>query len=243
MSGPERGARADVCRSMLRIVPRPCAQSWGPAATALAAVALGLPWSAARAQAPTPSPLAFDQPGMQAAASLQVSVPGVAEGGLLPTNYTASGRNLSPPVSWTPGPPATTSYALVMQDADAASGGVHWVAYSMPKTLTALPRGMHNLAEPAHPLGVAQGQNDHGSLGYSGPRPSPGDPPHHYHLQVFALDRAPRVRPGATLALLDRAMAGHVVARGELVATYPAPAPPPGSGKAGSAPPPAGPTP
>ena len=227
---------------MQRIVRRPRAQPCRRAAPALAAIALGLPaalpWSAARAQAP--SSLAFDQPGLQAGASLQVSVPGVAAGGLLPTNYTANGRNLSPPVSWTAGPPATNSYALILQDADAASGGVHWIVYAVPKALTALSRGVHNMAEPTHPLGVAQGQNDHGSVGYSGPRPSPGDPPHHYHLQVFALDRAPRVRPGALLAQLERAMAGHVVARGELVATYPAPTPPPGSGKAGSAQPSAG---
>ena len=178
---------------------------------------------------------AGDPPGLQSAATLQVSVADVKADGLVPTNYTADGRNLSPPVSWTAGPPQTASYAVVMRDADAPSGGVHWVVYDIPRGLAALPRGIHNLAEPTHPLGVAQGRNDHGSLGYSGPRPAPGDAPHHYRLQVFALDRAPRVRPGAELARVEQAMSGHVVAVGELVMTYPAPSKPPTAGKAPSA--------
>ena len=102
---------------------------------------------------------------------------------------------------------------------------VHWLVYALPAEVLSLPRGLHNVAEPTHPLGSAQGRNDHGSLGYSGPHPPVGDPPHHYHFQVFALDRAPRVKPGADLAALERAMDGHVTARGELVATYAAPTP------------------
>ena len=171
--------------------------------------------------------IAFDQPTLQASAPLQVTIPDVRSDGVLPTNYTADGRNISPPLSWTSGPSTTRSYVLVMQDSDAPSPQppVHWLVWAIPASVTSLPRGMHNVAEPTTPLGSAQGQNYHGSLGYSGPRPPVGAAPHHYHLQVFAIDRRVRTRPGSDLAAVERSMAGHVAARGELVVTY-ATAPP-----------------
>ncbi len=177
--------------------------------------------------------IAFDRPDLQAAAPLQVTIAGVTPGGPLPTNYTADGRNLSPPVSWTAGPSATKSYVVMMQDPDAPhpSAALHWLVYGLSPSVLGLSRGLHNVASLASPLGAAQGRNDHDSFGYSGPRPPPTDPLHHYHLQVFALDRPARVRPGAELPVVERAMAGHVIARGELVTTYVTPPPksPPGA--------------
>ncbi len=171
--------------------------------------------------------IAFDQPELQAPGMLQVSLPGLRPDGTLPTNSTVDGRNLSPAIGWTAGPPSTRSYVLVLQDPDAHSPepAMHWLVYALPSTTVGLPRGLRNVAEPTHPLGSAQGRNYHDSFGYSGPHPPVGDPPHHYHFQVFALDRPVRVRPGADFAPVERAMDGHVVARGELVATYAAPSP------------------
>ena len=197
-------------------------------------LAAGLAFMACSGAA-TAAPIAFDRSDLQASASLQVSVAGVTEGGPLPANYTFDGRNLSPPLSWSAGPPQTRSFAVVMQDADAAGDGarqgLHWLVYSIPASVLTLPRGMHNVASPSSPLGARQGLNSHDSLGYTGPRLAAGEPAHHYHLQVFALDRPLRVRPGAELAPVLKAMAGHVVARGELVATYAAPAPDAGHGR------------
>ena len=53
-----------------------------------------------------------------------------------------------------------------------------------------------------------------------GPRPPVGDPPHHYHFQVFALDTMLDVPPGAERDRLLAAMSGHVLAAGEVVGTY-----------------------
>jgi Raf kinase inhibitor-like YbhB/YbcL family protein len=175
------------------------------------------------------APVAIDRPDLQAAARLQVSLPGVADGGPLPTNYAFDGRNLSPPISWSDGPPQTRSFVVLMQDADAPSGAsgenVNWSLYSIPPTVLVLPRGLRNVASPTNPLGASQGRNSHDSLGYTGPHLAVGEPAHHYHLQVFALDRPLRLRPGAELPAVLKAMSGHVVARGELVATYAAPSP------------------
>jgi Raf kinase inhibitor-like YbhB/YbcL family protein len=168
------------------------------------------------------APVAYDDPGLQAPSTLQVSIPGLPATSVLPTNYAADGRNISPPVTWSGAPATTRAYVVLMQDADAPgdAAAVHWLAYDIAPGVTGLPRGMKNVAAPTKPLGSAQGGNDHGSLGYSGPRLAPGDSAHHYHLQVFALDRPTRVRPGAEYAAVRRAMQGHVLARGELVVTY-----------------------
>jgi hypothetical protein len=65
-----------------------------------------------------------------------------------------------------------------------------------------------------------QGRTSRGSVGYFGPKPPVGDPPHHYHVQVFALDSKLDVPAGADRDQVLAAMQGHVVGAGELVGTY-----------------------
>jgi Raf kinase inhibitor-like YbhB/YbcL family protein len=171
---------------------------------------------------------AFDRPETQAPDTIKVSVGDIAADGKIPVKFTADGKNVAPPVRWTAGPSGTKGYVVVMQDADApgADAAVHWLVYNLPPQVLSLPGGMRNSAEPASPLGVAQGWNYHGSFGYSGPRPPVGDAEHHYHFQVFALDRAQHVHSGVQLDRVIGAMKGRVIGRGELVATYAAPLPP-----------------
>jgi Raf kinase inhibitor-like YbhB/YbcL family protein len=171
--------------------------------------------------------VAIIQAPYQAASRLEVSIPDVAPGGALPLGYTADGRNISPPLSWSAGPHGVKSYLVLVQDPDAppAAPLIHWLIWNIPPDVTSLPRAMHNVDSPTTPLGSAQAQNFHGSLGYTGPRPAPGDAPHHYHFQVFALDRMLKVRPGSQPPAVLAAMAGHVRASGELVATFAAPTP------------------
>jgi Raf kinase inhibitor-like YbhB/YbcL family protein len=71
--------------------------------------------------------------------------------------------------------------------------------------------------------GALQGRNSRGSIGYFGPRPPKADPPHHYHVQLFALDAALDLDPNASRAKVLDAMKGHVLASGELVGTFKAP--------------------
>jgi phosphatidylethanolamine-binding protein (PEBP) family uncharacterized protein len=58
-----------------------------------------------------------------------------------------------------------------------------------------------------------------GHRGYAGPRPIPGHGPHRYRFQVFALDEPIAAHVTSAKALLKQ-MAGHVLARGMLTATY-----------------------
>ena len=60
-----------------------------------------------------------------------------------------------------------------------------------------------------------------GTIGYRGPRPPAGDPPHSYHVQMFALDVVLSLPlTGADRDQILAAMKGHVLARGELVGLF-----------------------
>ncbi len=160
---------------------------------------------------------------------LRVASPGLRSGGPLPRRHSAYGEDISPALTWTGAPERTESYVLLMEDPDAkrVKPFVHWVAYDIPADSTGLPLGVPGLPrlETLVP-GMLQGQNSRGTIGYFGPRPPVGDPPHHYHFQVFALDRKLGLEPGSNREAVLAAMAGHVLAHGELMVTYGQASPP-----------------
>ncbi|HSM73828.1 MAG TPA: YbhB/YbcL family Raf kinase inhibitor-like protein [Desulfobacterales bacterium] len=55
-------------------------------------------------------------------------------------------------------------------------------------------------------------------LGYGGPCPPKGT--HRYFFNLYALDSALGLAPGATKKQLLKAMAGHVLAHAELMGRY-----------------------
>jgi len=73
----------------------------------------------------------------------------------------------------------------------------------------------------ADPKGMKQGANSSGSHGYTGPKPPLGDPAHHYHFQIFALD-VPTLglEPGSKRDAVLKAMDGHDLAEAHIVGTY-----------------------
>ena len=52
------------------------------------------------------------------------------------------------------------------------------------------------------------------------PSPPPGHGPHRYAFQVFALDGQPQFRVTPGRGALMRALAGHVLAFGQVIGTY-----------------------
>lgn len=141
--------------------------------------------------------------------------------GAIPAMHSEYADGISPELSWSRVEGAR-SYALILEDPDARAirPFVHWVAWNIPAEVTTLPEGLQEEPRLAEPQGALQGKTSLGSVGYFGPRPPPGDPPHHYHFQVFALDTELDVPPGADRDEVLRAMSGHVLAAGELVGTY-----------------------
>ena len=167
-------------------------------------------------------PLAEKEAATATRGTLDVTSAAFAPGGAIPMVYSSYGQSLSPPLSWSAGPSGTRSYAILMEDPDARMPhpAYHWVAWNIPADTTSLQEGLGGGPQLTEPKGMRQGLSTPGHLGYFGPKPPVGDPPHHYHVQVFALDRTLDLLPGATRDELVAAMAGHVLAKGELVGTY-----------------------
>ena len=132
---------------------------------------------------------------------------------------------ISPDLSWTGVPPSAKSLAVFVEDPDAKEPKpfVHWVLYNLPSSITALPESVPGAPRLPEFGGALQGRTSRGTTGYVGPRPPKGDPPHHYHFQVFALDAPLTLDPGADATAVAGAMKGHVLASGELVGTFKAP--------------------
>ncbi len=164
-------------------------------------------------------PLALDR--VSQAASFGIRSPAFQDGQALSSRFSAYHEGLSPPLAWDAVPKAVT-YVILAEDPDSTpiKPFVHWVAWNIPASVTSLPEGVQVQPRLTDPEGVLQGATSRGSVGYYGPRPPVGDPPHHYHFQVLALDRALDVRPGATRDEVLKAVKGHVLAKGVVVGTY-----------------------
>ena len=85
----------------------------------------------ARADAQTPQTITVESP------TLKADQP-------IPREYTADGRNVSPPITWAGVPAAAKQLAVVLQDPDAGNPPpfVHWVIYKIPPTAKGLPENV-----------------------------------------------------------------------------------------------------
>ena len=164
-------------------------------------------------------PLVRERVGQVAA--LQISSPAFGSGQPLPPRLSAYHDDASPALTWATVPGAR-SYVLIMEDPNAANVKpfVHWVAYNIPADTLGLPEGLPVDPRLLKPEGTLQGSNSRGSVGYFGPRPPVGDPPHPYHFQLLALDTVLDLKPGATRDEVLDAAKGHILAAGETVGTY-----------------------
>ena len=140
------------------------------------------------------------------------------EGETIPQKYTADGKDVSPPLSWSASPAGAKSFVLICDDPDAPGGTwTHWLVYN-------LPADHHEMTEaiPPHDTlsnGAHQGKNSFGKIGYGGPSPPKGKP-HRYFFKLYALDAKLELPPGASKQQLEQAMEGHVLDRGEFVGKY-----------------------
>lgn len=149
---------------------------------------------------------------------LQLRSTAFAEGSVIPSEYTCTGADKSPPLTWTGTPAGTRSFALIVDDPDAPRGTfVHWVIYNMGSSMTQLLEDTPRSAETT--FGARQGVNGLDNIGYKGPCPPPGAP-HHYHFRLFALDSPLKLELGTNAAEVRQAMNGHVLASTELVGIF-----------------------
>ncbi|HEX5794249.1 MAG TPA: YbhB/YbcL family Raf kinase inhibitor-like protein, partial [Geminicoccaceae bacterium] len=170
---------------------------------------------------PDAQQLALNLLDASADATLEVDSPAFGENQSIPVVYSGYGEDISPPLSWSAGPEGTRSYALLLEDPDAAEPKpfVHWIMYNLPPEARGLREGIPGAPRLELPDGAMQGQNSRGSTGYVGMKP-PAGPAHRYHVQVLALDQALDLPAGAGREAVLDAVKGHVLAAGDLVGTF-----------------------
>jgi len=129
---------------------------------------------------------------------------------MIPAKYTCQGQSTSPALHIAGLPSGTRSVAIIVHDPDAprAGGFTHWVVCNI---------------DPAPDVdagfkGGSEGLNGTGKPGYIGPCPPSGI--HHYHFMVYALDLKLKLDKSPDKAQLEKAMEGHILAKGELVGLY-----------------------
>lgn len=174
-------------------------------------------------------PLALKRVEASGKAALEVTSRAFNSGGKIPDIYSEYVEGNSFPLSWTGAPSETKSFVLIMEDPDVAPPAtpfVHWVAWNIPARIEALRPGLQKQNRLEDPSGLSQGLNTRGTTGYMGPRPPEGDPEHHYHIQMFALDTLLDLHPRANRDEVLAAMEGHVLASGELIGLHQRPAQP-----------------
>lgn len=176
-------------------------------ALALAANGCGSSGDSASGNSVTKS-VVFDSVTASSSTPIVVKSDAVSAGGTVPVQFTASGAKETPKIEWTGAPTSTKEIEVIVEDPDAPGSApyVHLLleGISPTATSTALP--------------AVFGPNSEGKDAYA-PIDPPSGPAHHYHFEVFALDELLPTRPLARDPLL-KALAGHVLAKGEIIGAY-----------------------
>lgn len=138
--------------------------------------------------------------------------------------FGCSGSNVSPALTWKNPPKGTKSFALLVHDPDAPTGGAgwwHWVVINLPADTTQLASGAGKADGAALPPGAAQITTDFGAPGWGGPCPPAGDKPHRYNLTLHALKVDKLELPqGATASLAGFMINANSLGKARLTGTY-----------------------
>jgi Raf kinase inhibitor-like YbhB/YbcL family protein len=149
---------------------------------------------------------------------LTLESPDFVPSGAIPAVHTCEGKDLSPELKFGGVPQGAKSLALVVHDPDAPDPKaprmdyVHWVLYNIPSSAKGLPQG------GTLPAGTLQGVNDWKRTGYGGPCPPIGR--HRYYFVLYALDTVLPDLGSPNRQSLEKAMAGHLLGKAELMGTY-----------------------
>lgn len=140
---------------------------------------------------------------------------------MIPARYTCDGQDISPPLQWSGIPTEAKSLVLIVDDPDAPDPAapkmtwVHWVLYNIPVDTPGLEE---NISSASLPEGTKEGINDWGRKGYGGPCPPIGR--HRYFFKIYALDTVLTDLQQPTKKQVEEAIAGHILAKAELVGMY-----------------------
>lgn len=152
-------------------------------------------------------------------APFEVTSTAFGEGETVPTVHECGppiamgpGMNVSPDLTWTPGPTGTQSYAVVVRDVDAMipqypEGIIHWVIYDIPATTLSLPEGVMAAYDVTEAPGAKQANiQGSGYFGYFGPCS-----PNSVNTYVWTVHAMPEATvPGVSMASTESEIAAAI---------------------------------
>lgn len=145
---------------------------------------------------------------------MELTSPAFKNNEQIPTRYTCDGDGSCPPLEINDSPPATRSFAIIVDDLDAKDGGLnflHWIVWNIHPHTTLLKEN--------RPLpGAIEGRTSFGTYHWGAPCPPKGT--HRYRFRIFALDTELDLGRDSTAEDIGEAMDGHVLAQSELMGTY-----------------------
>jgi Raf kinase inhibitor-like YbhB/YbcL family protein len=138
--------------------------------------------------------------------------------------FGCTGQNISPALNWSHAPAGAKSFAVMVHDPDAVTGGAgfwHWVVINLPAASTGLAQGVGTADGRALPETARQVATDFGTPGWGGPCPPVGDKPHRYTFTVYALKVEKLDLPStATASLAGFMVNANAIGRASFTSTY-----------------------
>ncbi len=159
--------------------------------------------------------------------AFELTSPDLAGKDLMPNQFVfngfgCKGENQSPALKWSKAPEGTKSFAIIVHDPDAPTGGGgwwHWMVYNIPANVTSLPT---NAGVPnSKVLGSAvQSKTDFDQTGWGGPC-SPVGEKHRYNFTVYALKVEKIDLPATSMpALVGFMINSNAIAKASMTAYY-----------------------
>lgn len=142
---------------------------------------------------------------------LYIISPDFPNEGSIPPKFTCDGENTNPTLIVNGIPEGTASLVLIAEDPDAHRGesASQWLVWNIPPS----DRITENIIQNPGTMKTVERKT------YSGPCPSDGSV-QRYAFKVFALDTLLSLESNASRHELEKAMAGRILANGELLGEY-----------------------
>ncbi len=137
--------------------------------------------------------------------------------------FGCSGENVSPALAWSGAPENTKSFALLVHDPDAPTGGAgwwHWLVVNIPTSANQLRKNAGKSDGSNLPSGCAQIDTDFGGPGWGGPCPPAGDKPHRYNFTLYALKVDALDVDGASAALAGYMINANAIGKAKLTGKF-----------------------
>lgn len=146
------------------------------------------------------------------AAAFELTRPDLEPGGAIPRihgfeGFGCVGQTISPALAWSGAPEGTASFATMVHDPDAPTGGAgfrHGILLDIPASAARQPQGVGSEGGEALPGDARQLRNHCGVSAWGGPCPPQGDAPHRHDFTLHALPVAtPEAPDDATASLVS----------------------------------------